>query len=149
MTPPSRTPTLTPMFTLMLCDYAEAAAIKVLGRAPPTWNNGSYWVFNPRAVNIGRIAMIMIRAALAFFALAACAAIDARSAAAEIYRPWCVQYQDSSGNGSTSCAFASYEQCMMTAGPGTGGVCVQNPWYLQYGEHGQGQGGDRRRPKRQ
>ena len=32
---------------------------------------------------------------------------------------------------------------MMTAGPGTGGVCVQNPWYLQYGEHGQGRG---RRP---
>jgi hypothetical protein len=33
MTATTRTPTLTPMFTLMLCDYAEAAAIKVLGRA--------------------------------------------------------------------------------------------------------------------
>jgi hypothetical protein len=80
--------------------------------------------------------MIMIRAALALLALAALAAIDARSAAAEIYRPWCVQYQSSSGNGSTSCAFTSFEQCMMTAGPGTGGVCVQNPWYLWYGAHG-------------
>jgi hypothetical protein len=90
----------------------------------------------------------MIRTALALLALAAFAAIDARSAAAEIYRPWCVQYQSSSGNGSTSCAFTSFEQCMMTAGPGTGGVCVQNPWYLWYGEHGPsttGQGGPARR----
>jgi hypothetical protein len=23
---------------------------------------------------------------------------------------------------------------MMTGGPGTGGSCVQNPWYLAYGE---------------
>jgi hypothetical protein len=22
---------------------------------------------------------------------------------------------------------------MMTGGPGTGGICVQNPWYLWYG----------------
>jgi hypothetical protein len=57
------------------------------------------------------------------------------SIAAEIYRPWCVQYQGSR-SGSTSCAFTSFEQCMMTGGPGTGGVCVQNPWYLWYGAHG-------------
>jgi UDP-N-acetyl-D-mannosaminuronate dehydrogenase len=38
---------------------------------------------------------------------------------------------------------------MMTGGPGTGGSCVQNPWYLWYGEHGQGRAGDiRRRPRR-
>jgi hypothetical protein len=80
------------------------------------------------------MAMIMSRAAFALFALAACAAIDARPAVAEIYRPWCVQY---SGNrdGARSCAFTSFEQCMMTAGPGTGGFCVQNPWYLAYGEY--------------
>jgi hypothetical protein len=85
--------------------------------------------------------MIMIRAALALLALTAVAAIHARSAAAEIYRPWCVQYQSSSGNGSTSCAFTSFEQCMMTGGPGTGGVCVQNPWYLWYGPNGPSIGG--------
>jgi Protein of unknown function (DUF3551) len=84
--------------------------------------------------------MIMTRAALALLALAALAAIDARSAAAEIYRPWCVQYQGSR-NGSTSCAFTSFEQCMMTAGPETGGVCVQNPWYLWYGPNGTSTGG--------
>jgi hypothetical protein len=28
---------------------------------------------------------------------------------------------------------------MMTAGPGTGASCVQNPWYLAYGS---GEGGD-------
>jgi hypothetical protein len=38
------------------------------------------------------------------------------------------------GNSGTSCAFTSFEQCMMTAGTGTGGFCVQNPWYLAYGE---------------
>jgi uncharacterized protein DUF3551 len=52
-------------------------------------------------------------------------------AVAEIYRPWCVSYPATT---TKSCAFSSFEQCMMTAGPGTGGVCVQNPWYLQYGE---------------
>jgi hypothetical protein len=82
--------------------------------------------------------MMMMRAALALLAFAALAAIDVRPAAAEIYRPWCVQYQSSSGNGATSCAFTSFEQCMMTAGPGTGGFCVQNPWYLAYGEYPNG-----------
>ena len=79
--------------------------------------------------------MIMLRAAFALLTLAALAANDVRPAAAEIYRPWCVQYQSNSGNGATSCAFTSFEQCMMTAGPGTGGFCVQNPWYLAYGEY--------------
>jgi hypothetical protein len=34
---------------------------------------------------------------------------------------------------------------MMTAGPGTGAYCVQNPWYLQYGSNTTGQGGKARR----
>ena len=80
--------------------------------------------------------MIMIRAAFALLAIAALAAIDAHPAAAEIYRPWCVQYSSGNGNNGLTCAFTSFEQCMMTGGPGTGGSCVQNPWYLWYGEHG-------------
>ena len=36
-------------------------------------------------------------------------------------------------SGAASCAFTSFEQCMMTATPGTGGSCVQNTWYLWYG----------------
>ena len=77
--------------------------------------------------------MIMIRAAFALLAIAASAAIDVRPAAAVTYRPWCVQYSGGSGNNGLTCAFSSFEQCMMTGGPGTGGSCVQNPWYLWYG----------------
>ena len=92
--------------------------------------------------------MTMIRAAFALFALAVCVVIDVREAAAEIYRPWCVVY--SGRDGAYTCIFTSFDQCMMTATPGTGGSCVQNPWYARYGEHGRGQeAGDRRRPKRQ
>ena len=36
--------------------------------------------------------MTLIRAAFALLALTACVVMDARSAAAEIYRPWCVVY---------------------------------------------------------
>ena len=65
--------------------------------------------------------------------LAACplTGIDARPSEAEIYRPWCVVY--SGRDGAYTCIFTSFEQCMMTATPGTGGSCVQNPWYLRYG----------------
>ncbi len=70
--------------------------------------------------------MPMIRAGLVVLVLSSIAAIDARPAAAEIYRPWCVEYL---GRGGTNCGFHSYEQCMMTATPGTGGVCYRNPWY--------------------
>jgi hypothetical protein len=59
--------------------------------------------------------------------------IDAHPAVAEVYRPWCVQYLSGKGDGGTNCSFHSYEQCMMTATPGSGGICVQNPWYLRYG----------------
>jgi hypothetical protein len=75
--------------------------------------------------------MTMIRAAFALFALTVCILIDAREAAAEIYRPWCVVY---TGRGGRSCSFTSFEQCMMTGGPGTGGSCELNPWYLWYGK---------------
>jgi hypothetical protein len=77
--------------------------------------------------------MIMNRAAFTLLAFAAFAAIDARPSYAEIYRPWCVIYQGAR-NGATNCSFTSFQQCMMTGGPGTGGSCVQNPWYLAYGQ---------------
>ncbi len=54
--------------------------------------------------------MIMIRAAFALLAIAVSAAIDARPAAAVIYRPWCVQYSGGSGNNGLTCAFSSFEQ---------------------------------------
>ena len=67
----------------------------------------------------------MIRAAFVLLAFAALAALDARPAAAEIYRPWCIQ-------GFVTCTFTSFEQRMMTV-RATGDSCVQNPWYLWYG----------------
>jgi Protein of unknown function (DUF3551) len=76
--------------------------------------------------------MTMIRGVLALLALVALAAIDARPAAAEVYRPWCVQYAGNNGDDGTTCAFVSYEQCMQTA-RGNGAYCVQNPWYQRYG----------------
>jgi hypothetical protein len=63
-------------------------------------------------------------------ALLALASVGAPPAAAEIYRPWCVQYF---GRGGTTCAFESYTQCMDTA-RGGGGYCSQNPWYLYHGQ---------------
>jgi hypothetical protein len=63
------------------------------------------------------------------------AAIDARPAAAEVYRPWCAQYYGRDGGGGTNCGFTSFEQCMLTA-RGAGAFCVQNPWYLAYGDGG-------------
>ena len=76
--------------------------------------------------------MTMIRAVFALLALAMLAAIDSLPAAAEVYRPWCVQYTGGNGDDGTTCTFTSYEQCMLTA-RGTGAYCVQNPWYLKYG----------------
>jgi hypothetical protein len=75
--------------------------------------------------------MIITRVAFAVLA-SATFAIDAQPAGAEIYRPWCVQYGSSDRDNRTTCAFTSFEQCMMTA-RGGGGFCVQNPWYLGYG----------------
>ena len=56
--------------------------------------------------------------------------IEPRTADAEVYRPWCVGYTATISN---SCTFVSFEQCMETA-RGGGGSCMQNPWYLYYGE---------------
>ena len=79
--------------------------------------------------------MQTIRAGLVLSTLCWLTAIDARPAAAETYRPWCVQ--SSGRDGAYTCTFSSYEQCRMTATPGSGGYCVQNPWYLQYGPGGE------------
>jgi hypothetical protein len=76
--------------------------------------------------------MTMVRAASAMLALLSLLAIGLRPADAETYRPWCVGY---TATISQSCTFASFEQCMQTA-RGGGGSCMQNPWYLQYGERG-------------
>lgn len=72
---------------------------------------------------------IVHRFLLAFSLLGA---IVASPASAEVYRPWCAQYYGANGGG-TNCGFTSYEQCMMTA-RGAGAWCVQNPWYLAYGQ---------------
>ena len=77
--------------------------------------------------------MNIVHAAATMLALLLLCAIAHRPAAAEIHRPWCVGY---TATISLSCTFVSFEQCMETA-RGGGGSCMQNPWYLQYGERGQ------------
>ena len=67
--------------------------------------------------------MKTIRAALVVLVFSSLIAIDARPTTAEIYRPWCVQYQGSRDGGATNCGFTSYEQCMMTARGAGAGVC--------------------------
>jgi hypothetical protein len=67
--------------------------------------------------------MTTIRAAFALLADCSLTAFNARSSVAEVYRPWCVSYPATTAK---SCAFTSFEQCMMTAGPGTGGVLLQD-----------------------
>jgi Protein of unknown function (DUF3551) len=79
--------------------------------------------------------MAKIRSTFALLAFCSLAAIVPRPTVAETYRPWCAQYFDSN-SGTTNCGFTSYEQCMATA-RGAGAWCVQNPWYLAYGEGGQ------------
>jgi Protein of unknown function (DUF3551) len=73
-------------------------------------------------------------AAVTVLVLGATTVIDIAPSTAETYRPWCAQY--SGRGGGRNCSFTSFEQCMMTAGPGTGASCVQNPWYLWYGKGG-------------
>jgi hypothetical protein len=92
-----------------------------------------------RIVKLTRIAVILL-------AVGPLSALDARAGAAETYRPWCVVY--SGRDGAYTCIFSSFEQCMMTATPGTGGSCVQNPWYWRQGATAPGttgQGGRARR----
>jgi hypothetical protein len=76
--------------------------------------------------------MKAIRVAPVIMAFVSASTIELRPASAEIYRPWCIGYTATISN---SCTFVSFEQCMMTA-RGSGGSCMQNPWYLQYGERG-------------
>ena len=80
----------------------------------------------------------------ALIVLACASLLDAGPSYAEIYRPWCAVYQGNRG-GARNCGFTSFAQCMMTAGPGTGASCVQNPWYLAYGS---GNGNGKVRKKR-
>jgi hypothetical protein len=77
--------------------------------------------------------MKTIGAVLAVVAFPALSVIDAHPTAAEVNRPWCT----SDPRGTTNCGFTSYQQCQMTAGPGSGFYCEQNPWYLWYGAGGQ------------
>ena len=83
--------------------------------------------------------MTPIRVAFALLAVSACTLIDARPSAAEVYRPWCVQYFGGK-DGATNCSFVSYAQCMETA-RGAGAYCFPNPWYSAYGPNTTGQGG--------
>jgi len=90
--------------------------------------------------------MTLIRGALVLVTLAALSAIDAKPGTAQPYRPWCVEYIGRDGG--RTCTFHTYEQCLMTATPGTGAHCVQNPWYLTYGEYGAGPPDRGARPRR-
>ena len=60
----------------------------------------------------------------AVIVLACSSLLEVRPSYAEIYRPWCAVYQVNR-DGGTNCGFVSYQQCMMTAGPGTGASCVR------------------------
>ena len=86
--------------------------------------------------------MKTIGAGLALLAFSSLA--DVRPSVAEIYRPWCVEYTHGGG---TSCAFTSFEQCMLTA-RGAGASCAQNPWYLRYGPGSDGTGRPERAKRR-
>ena len=90
--------------------------------------------------------MKLVRIATILLALFLLTAIDARPGSAETYRPWCVVY--SGRDGAYTCIFHSLEQCMMTATPGTGGSCVQNPWYTAYGSGGASTTGQGARARR-
>jgi Protein of unknown function (DUF3551) len=87
--------------------------------------------------------MNAIRAVLLLLVLSSLAALDVRPAASEIYRPWCAQYYGRGGDGARNCGFVSYEQCMMTATPGSGAWCVRNTWAVPPGS-GQNTGNTRR-----
>jgi hypothetical protein len=64
---------------------------------------------------------------IAVVALAGLAALDAPASRAQTQDyPWCIVYSGTEGDGGTHCMFTSYHQCLMTATPGSGGVCVRN-----------------------
>jgi hypothetical protein len=70
----------------------------------------------------------------AVISLAALTALPG-AARAETY-PWCIEYGGRDGDGGVHCMFVSYEQCRMTATPGSGGFCVRNPYYQQESRSG-------------
>jgi hypothetical protein len=70
--------------------------------------------------------MRTIHVAIAALAVAAAGALAPQPAQAIEY-PWCVQYGGSSG--SQNCGFSTFAQCQASAS-GTGGFCVENPFYV-------------------
>jgi Protein of unknown function (DUF3551) len=90
--------------------------------------------------------MKRMRAAKILLAVCALTLIGERPSGAQAQRPWCVVY--SGRDGAYTCIFASFEQCQMTATPGTGGMCVQNPWYSQPAPNGPSTTGQGGRPTR-
>jgi hypothetical protein len=79
----------------------------------------------------------MPKIVLALLLFSGWAAVDLQPAAAQVHRPWCAQDM-SARNGGTSCTFSSYEQCRMTATPGSGLFCTPNPWYQHSAGSGSG-----------
>ena len=90
--------------------------------------------------------MKRMRPAKILLAVCALTVIGECPSDAQTQRPWCVVY--SGRDGAYTCIFSSLEQCMMTATPGTGGSCVQNPWYTAYGSGGAGTTGQGVRARR-
>jgi hypothetical protein len=66
--------------------------------------------------------------AMTLLALAGLAALDvpASRVQAQDY-PWCIVYNGPEADGGEHCMFISYQQCLMTATPGSGATCVRNP----------------------
>ena len=67
----------------------------------------------------------MARLIFAVLTVAAAMLIQPRSGEAEHYWPWCSHYDNPSD--ATSCAFATWEQCIATV-RGIGGWCYANPY---------------------
>lgn len=65
--------------------------------------------------------------AITLLALVGLAAVDASASRTQAQEyPWCVIYAGSDADGGTHCMFTSYQQCLMTATLGSGGMCVRN-----------------------
>jgi hypothetical protein len=58
--------------------------------------------------------------------LSGLAATAAPSRAQATDYPWCIVYSGDHADGGEHCMFVSYAQCLMTATPGSGAVCVRN-----------------------
>ena len=92
------------------------------------------FVEQPRRSN-GDFAVKIMRTAVILLAVGPLSGIDARPSGAETYRPWCVVYNGRDGP-------HLHLQLVRTvhddAPPGTGGSCVQNPWYAANGPNSPG-----------